>query len=141
MSPRRSWLVDFDGFHLGDADTGVTGIARTFQPGLDVLKRAAAQQKKFVICHESTFWDGSNPIQVMTGDPVHEAKIQFAKEHRMVVWRIHDHWPRVEPEPVFMGLARKLGLTPYYDFTLVAGALLDSRNAVGGGSPAHSGRS
>src|ERR1700744_2794793 len=65
----------FDGYHLGDPNTRVTGIATTFQPGLDVLQRAAAQQKNFVICHESTFWDGFDPIQVMTSDPVHEAKI------------------------------------------------------------------
>jgi putative NIF3 family GTP cyclohydrolase 1 type 2 len=105
----------FDGFHLGDPETTVTGIATTFQPGLDVLQRAATQQKNFVICHESTFWDGFDPIQVMTGDPVHKAKIQFAREHRMVVWRIHDHWHRIKPDPIFMGLARKLEWTPYYD--------------------------
>jgi putative NIF3 family GTP cyclohydrolase 1 type 2 len=105
----------FDGYHLGDPNARVTGIATTFQPSLDVLQRAVAQQKNFVICHESTFWDGFDPIQVMTTDPVHEAKIQFAKEHRMVVWRIHDHWHRIKPDPIFMGLARKLDWIPYYD--------------------------
>jgi putative NIF3 family GTP cyclohydrolase 1 type 2 len=107
----------FDGFHLGDPDTTLTGIATTFQPGLDVLKRAAAKQKNLVICHESTFWDGFDPIQVMTDDPVHEAKVQFAKENRMVVWRIHDHWHRRKPDPIFMALARKLEWTSYYDVT------------------------
>jgi putative NIF3 family GTP cyclohydrolase 1 type 2 len=107
----------FDGFHLGDPDTALTGIATTFQPGLDVLKRAAAKQKNLVICHESTFWDGFDPIQVMTDDPVHKAKIQFARENRMVVWRIHDHWHRIKPDPIFMGLARKLAWTSYYDLT------------------------
>jgi putative NIF3 family GTP cyclohydrolase 1 type 2 len=105
----------FDGFHLGDPTAPVTGIATTFQPSLDVLQRAAAQQKNFVICHESTFWDGFDPVQVMSGDPVHEAKIEFAREHRMVVWRIHDHWHRIKPDPIFMGLARKLDWVPYYD--------------------------
>jgi putative NIF3 family GTP cyclohydrolase 1 type 2 len=107
----------FDGFHLGDPETPLTGIATTFQPGLDVLQRAAAKKKHLVICHESTFWDGFDPPQVMVDDPVHQAKIQFAKDNNMVVWRIHDHWHRVKPDPIFMGLARKLGWTSYYDLT------------------------
>jgi putative NIF3 family GTP cyclohydrolase 1 type 2 len=107
----------FDGFHLGDPQTTLTGIATTFQPGFDVLERAAAKKKNFVICHESTFWDGFDPPQVMVDDPVHQAKIRFAREHDMVVWRIHDHWHRVKPDPIFMGLARKLEWTSYYDLT------------------------
>jgi putative NIF3 family GTP cyclohydrolase 1 type 2 len=107
----------FDGFHLGDPQTTLTGIATTFQPGLDVLERAAAKKKNFVICHESTFWDGFDPPQVMMDDPVHQAKIRFAREHDMVVWRIHDHWHRVKPDPIFMGLARRLEWTSYYDLT------------------------
>jgi putative NIF3 family GTP cyclohydrolase 1 type 2 len=107
----------FDGFHLGDPHTALTGIATTFQPSLDVLKRAAAKQKNLVICHESTFWDGFDPVQVMTDDPVHQAKVQFARDNRMVVWRIHDHWHRVTPDPIFMGLARKLEWTSYYNLT------------------------
>src|SRR5580658_5448247 len=42
----------FDGFHLGDPKTPLIGIATTFQPGLDVLQRAAAKKKNLVICHE-----------------------------------------------------------------------------------------
>jgi putative NIF3 family GTP cyclohydrolase 1 type 2 len=107
----------FDGFHLGDPETPLTGIATTFQPGLDVLQRAAAKNKNFVICHESTFWDGFDPPQVMVDDAVHRAKIRFARENGIVVWRIHDHWHRIKPDPIFTGLARKLEWTSYYDIS------------------------
>jgi putative NIF3 family GTP cyclohydrolase 1 type 2 len=50
---------NFDGFHLGDPETRVTGIATAFQPTFSVLRRAAAAGKNFVVCHESTYWDGS----------------------------------------------------------------------------------
>jgi hypothetical protein len=33
----------------------------------------------------------------------------------MAVWRIHDHWHRRKPDPIFIGLARKLGWAEYYD--------------------------
>lgn len=107
----------FDGFHLGDPNSPLNGIAVTFQATLDVLKRAASQNKNFVISHESTFWDGFDPVEAVKNDPVYKAKVQFAKQNRMVVWRIHDHWHRRRPDPIFMGLARKLEWTSYYDST------------------------
>jgi putative NIF3 family GTP cyclohydrolase 1 type 2 len=104
----------FDMFHLGDPNIKVNGIAVTFQPTFGVLKRALAAKKNFVISHESTFWDGFDPFQVMLHDPVCQAKIRFAEQNRMAVWRIHDHWHRHRPEPIFNGLAKKLGWSKNY---------------------------
>jgi putative NIF3 family GTP cyclohydrolase 1 type 2 len=104
----------FDGFHLGDPGIAVTGVAVTFEPTLDVLQRAHAAKKNFVISHESTFWDGFDPVEVMLHDPVCQAKIRFAEQNKMAVWRIHDHWHRHRPDPIFVGLARKLEWTSFY---------------------------
>jgi putative NIF3 family GTP cyclohydrolase 1 type 2 len=100
---------NFDMFHLGDPNITVTGIAVSFQATFDVLKRAAAAGKNFVISHECTFWDGFDPIAVMQNNPVCQAKIRFAEQHKMAVWRIHDHWHRRRPDPIFGALALKLG--------------------------------
>jgi hypothetical protein len=108
----------FDGFHIGDPDTPVVGIATTFQPTLDVLKRSSARSKNFVVCHESSFWDGFDPIEAMEHDSIFQAKVEFAKKNNMVVWRIHDHWHRRKPDPIFMGLARKLEWDSYYEPTI-----------------------
>jgi putative NIF3 family GTP cyclohydrolase 1 type 2 len=105
----------FDGFHLGDPGTVVTGIATTFQPTLNVLQRAAAANRNFVVCHESTYWDGFDPVESLRSDPVCQAKIRFGEQHKMIVWRIHDHWHRRKPDPIFLGLAKKLGWEKYYD--------------------------
>jgi putative NIF3 family GTP cyclohydrolase 1 type 2 len=105
----------FDGFHLGDPNTIVTGIATTFQPTFRVLQQASKAGKNLVICHESTFWDGFDPIEAVRNDPVSQAKIRFGEEHKMAVWRIHDHWHRKRPDPIFTGLARKLDWAQYYD--------------------------
>jgi putative NIF3 family GTP cyclohydrolase 1 type 2 len=104
----------FDGFHLGDPNIPVVGVATTFQPTFHVLQRALAAKKNFVIAHESTFWDGFDPVEVMLHDPVCQAKIQFAERNHMAVWRIHDHWHRRKPDPMFSGLADKLEWTEYY---------------------------
>lgn len=101
----------FDGFHLGEPNIAVTGVAVTFQATFDVLQRAASTGKNFVVSHECTFWDGFDPVEVMQDDPVCQAKIRFAREHKMAAWRIHDHWHRRRPDPVFSAIARKLGWT------------------------------
>ncbi|HWC00133.1 MAG TPA: Nif3-like dinuclear metal center hexameric protein, partial [Bryobacteraceae bacterium] len=103
----------FDRFHLGDPETPVTGITTTFQATLDVLQRAAVARKN-LISHESTYWDGFDPVEAMQHDPVCQAKIRFGEQHQMVVWRIHDHWHRRKPDPIFVGLAHKLGWSSYY---------------------------
>ncbi|MGA2114395.1 MAG: Nif3-like dinuclear metal center hexameric protein [Bryobacteraceae bacterium] len=107
---------NFDGFHLGDPNIPVIGVATTFQSTFRVLQRALAAKKNFVITHESTFWDGFDPVEVMLNDPVCQAKIRFAAQHHMAVWRIHDHWHRRTPDPIFAGLARKLEWADYYRF-------------------------
>ena len=103
----------FDGFHLGDPNTPLTGIAVAFQSTFSVLQRASAAKKNFVISHECTFWDGFDPVEVMRHDPVCQAKIRFAEQNKLVVWRIHDHWHRRRPDPIFLALARKLGWDSY----------------------------
>jgi putative NIF3 family GTP cyclohydrolase 1 type 2 len=99
---------------MGDPNLKLTGVATCFQPTFDVLQRAAAAKRNFVISHECSFWDGFDPVEVMRDDPVFQAKNRFVEEHRMAVWRIHDHWHRLRPDPIFRGLARKLGWSDYY---------------------------
>jgi hypothetical protein len=74
---------NFDRFHLGDPDIPVVGVATTFQPNLRVLQRALAARKNFVIAHESTFWDGFDPVEAFLPDPVCRAKIRFAEQNHM----------------------------------------------------------
>jgi putative NIF3 family GTP cyclohydrolase 1 type 2 len=111
-----SWRPSFfDGFHIGDPTIALTGIATCFQPTFRVLQQAAAANRNFVIAHESSFWDGFDPVAVMRNDPVFQAKVRFADRHKMAVWRIHDHWHRRRPDPIFRGLARKLDWLAYYN--------------------------
>ena len=55
----------FDGFKIGDPQVPLTGIATCFQPTFSVLRRAAAAGMNFVISHESAFWDGFDPVEVV----------------------------------------------------------------------------
>ena len=102
-----------DTFKAGDADTPVTGIATTFTATFDVLKRAAASGRNFIITHEPTFYHHTEDTAGIEGDAVLEAKRAFIKEHGLIVWRFHDHWHRHQPDGIVQGMTEKFGWQEY----------------------------
>jgi putative NIF3 family GTP cyclohydrolase 1 type 2 len=104
-----------DTFKCGDPDTLVTGIATTFMATLDVLQRAHAAGRNFVITHEPTFWHDPEPIPEMADDPITRFKVDFVEKNRMVVWRQHDQMHSVRPDPIFVGWDKALGWAEYRD--------------------------
>jgi putative NIF3 family GTP cyclohydrolase 1 type 2 len=107
--PWRTQSVDT--FKAGKPDTAITGIAVTMMATLDVLERAAASGKNFVITHEPTFYNHlDNPAALEKGsDAVLAGKQAFIEEHHMVVWRFHDHWHAMKPDGILVGMTRALG--------------------------------
>ena len=106
-----------DTVKAGDPDTPVTGIATTMMATFDVLRRAAAEGKNFVITHEPTFYSHQDKTDVLAqeNDPVWAEKEKFIREHHMVVWRFHDHWHRRKPDGIMTGVLQALGWQSYYN--------------------------
>ena len=100
-----------DTFKAGDPNTVVTGVAVTMMATLDVLQRAAAEGKNFVITHEPTFYSHLDGVADLKkdNDPVLAAKEAFIREHHMVVWHFHDHWHMRHPDGIQIGMERALG--------------------------------
>ena len=98
-----------DTFKAGNPDTRVKGIATTFMATLDVLQRAAAAGKNFVITHEPTFWNHLDATQDFTADSLYQHKLNFIQQHEMIVWRFHDHIHARKPDTVFLGLVKRMG--------------------------------
>ena len=129
-----------DTFKMGNPDTPVTGIATTFMATLDVLERAAASGKNFVISHEPTFYTHLDHTDAFANDPVFLAKEAFIEKHGMVVWRFHDHWHMRKPDGVLVGVTDALGWKkfqtkvnePYYVLpeTTVAGLAASIRDRM-----------
>ncbi len=117
------WRKDtVDTIKSGDPSTRVTGIATTMFATFDVLKRAAAEGKNLVIAHEPTFYSHQDRTEglVDAKDPVYLEKERFIKEHKMVVFRFHDHWHMRRPDGVMEGMAKKLGWRKYQDASMPA---------------------
>jgi len=109
--PWRAQTVDT--IKIGSPDTPVKGIATTVMATFDVMQRAAADGKNFVITHEPTFYSHEDKIEDLTNDPVFKAKQAFIEKHSMVVFRFHDHWHAHRPDGVFTGMLEALDWEKY----------------------------
>src|SRR5262245_46202236 len=103
--PWREQTVDT--IKAGSPDTIVTGIATAMGATFDVLKRAAAAKRNFIVVHEPTFYSGAadeanarnNP-----SDPLVQQKRAYIENNRLVVWRFHDHWHAQRPDGIIRGM-------------------------------------
>lgn len=102
-----------DTFKAGDPNTPVAGIACCFMSTLDVIQRAQALGLNFVISHEPTFWTDPDLIEPIKNESLYREKLAFIEKNKMVVWRIHDHWHRMVPDPMEHGTERLLGWQDY----------------------------
>src|ERR1035437_9779062 len=100
-------------FKAGDPETPVTGIATSFMATLDVLQRASAAGKNLIISHEPTFYSHLDETKDLTADPIYRIKQDFIAQHKLVVWRFHDHWHARKPDAVYTALAQLLGWEKY----------------------------
>lgn len=118
--PWREQTVDT--FKAGDPDTPVTGIATTMMATFEVLQKAAASGENLIITHEPTFYshlDGTDTFR-KEDDPVWAEKEKFIREHKLVVWRFHDHWHMRRPDGILEGMTHALGWEKYQSAELPA---------------------
>jgi putative NIF3 family GTP cyclohydrolase 1 type 2 len=113
--PWRAETVDT--IKAGDPETPVTGIATTMMATFDVLRRAAAEGKNLVITHEPTFYSHLDKTDTFEreNDAVWADKIKFIRDHKMVVWRFHDHWHMRRPDGIMEGVLQQLGWQKFYN--------------------------
>jgi putative NIF3 family GTP cyclohydrolase 1 type 2 len=92
----------------GDASQACTGVVTTFLGTLEVLRQAKALGANLVISHEPVFYSHQDKTDWLAGDRVYEAKRRFIEESRLAVWRAHDTWHTLKPDPVTTGLLAQL---------------------------------
>ncbi|MGA2182695.1 MAG: Nif3-like dinuclear metal center hexameric protein [Bryobacteraceae bacterium] len=105
--PWRAQTVD--NVIAGNPDTPVRGIATTMMATLDVLQRAATAGHNLVITHEPTFYLHQDETATLANNPVYKFKLDFIRQHDMVIFRFHDHWHAHHPDGIALGMSRDLG--------------------------------
>jgi putative NIF3 family GTP cyclohydrolase 1 type 2 len=107
-----------DTFKAGNPEGEVKGIAVTMMATFDVLQRAAAAGQNLIITHEPTFYnhlDKPGELEQKENDPVLAAKRAFIQEHKLVIWRFHDHWHRMKPDGIEAGMVHALAWEKFQD--------------------------
>ncbi|HEX2950467.1 MAG TPA: Nif3-like dinuclear metal center hexameric protein, partial [Armatimonadota bacterium] len=87
----------------------VTGVGTTFLLTVAVIERAITQGINFIITHEPTFYNHRDETEWLHDDPCYQAKRRLLDEHHIAVWRFHDGLHALQPDPIFVGLAKRLG--------------------------------
>jgi putative NIF3 family GTP cyclohydrolase 1 type 2 len=117
------WKPDtVDAIKAGDTATPVTGIVTTSLATVAVLQRALKAGANLVVTSGPTFYSRSDSRTPPAGrgatdpppsDPVFSAKNELIEKHRLVIFRLRDHWRARKPDPVVHGLGTALGWSKY----------------------------
>ena len=103
-----------DVFNAGTPDARVTGIATTFTPTLDVLRRAAKAAKNMIVTREPPFYGHGDTAKYLSKDATYTFKQDFIAKNNFVIWRFYDNWQARRVDGQLRGLAMALGWDKYY---------------------------
>jgi putative NIF3 family GTP cyclohydrolase 1 type 2 len=104
------WMADtVDKIVAGSPGTPVKGIATTMMATIDVLQRAAASGKNMIVTHEPTFYSHRDTTDALTQDATYRFKRELIAKNQIAIFRFHDHWHRMSPDGIAVGMARELG--------------------------------
>ena len=98
-----------DTFKTGNPDDAVTGIAVCMFADMETLRKAVASNCNLIIVHEPTFYNHLDKTDFLKIDPVYDKKITYINEHKLIIFRFHDHWHRTVPDGIYVGMVDKLG--------------------------------
>ncbi len=111
----------WEGFCAGNTHSPVRGVVVCYAPTLDVLRRAAAEGRTFIVTREHPFYmHGGLNYPYETGgleaalkdDPVVQAKKEIITANKMMIYRMSTAWDNFRPQAQSTALAHAMGLTP-----------------------------
>jgi putative NIF3 family GTP cyclohydrolase 1 type 2 len=106
------WAAEtVDTFKAGNPQDVVTGIAVCMFADMKVLKMAVAEKCNLIIAHEPVFYSHLDGTKSLENDPVFQEKIKYISDHKLIIWRFHDHIHRTKPDGIYIGMVEKLEWT------------------------------
>ena len=102
-----------DHLMIGDANMEITGIVTTFMATVDVINKAIELGANMIITHEPTWFTGNDKEDWLANDPVYLEKKKILKEHKIAVWRFHDHMHAGTEDGIYRGFDEEFGWASY----------------------------
>ena len=97
-----------DVFKAGNPDTEIKGIAVCMFADMRTLQKAVEMNCNFIITHEPIFYNHLDETEAYANDPVYKEKRKFIEDHKLVVFRFHDHIHMTQPDGIYAGMIEKL---------------------------------
>ncbi|WP_341282260.1 Nif3-like dinuclear metal center hexameric protein [Paenibacillus sp. FSL H8-0537] len=94
---------------FGQEHTVVKGIVTAFSASQFIIERASALGANLIVSHEGIFYSHHKAGDWHRNDAVVEAKAAAIEQADVGIFRFHDYMHRYQPDPVMIGLLRKLG--------------------------------
>ena len=102
------------------ATDAVTGIAVSWTPTMEVLRRAVAMHMNLILSMEPPYWNGkaiegrpAGPEQ-LEPDPTYRMKKAYLEQNRLTVLDVRDGWTALPEDGQLRGLSRALGWDARY---------------------------
>ena len=92
-----------DHIMTGSADMEVTKIVTTFMATVDVINEAIKIGANFIITHEPTWFTGKDDTKWVEQDPVYLEKKKLIEDHKITIWRFHDHMHMGKEDGIYRG--------------------------------------
>lgn len=93
----------------GDPNTPVRAAAVSFSASIDAIEQAVESGANLLITHEGIYYGHHHDPRRHEDDPVVQAKRELIARSGIAVYRNHDHWHRIEPDGIMLGLVGAMG--------------------------------
>ena len=113
-----------DTLKLGDPDRACTGIVTTFMATVPVIEETARRGANLIVTHEPTFYNHRDETDFLADDPVYAGKLALLERHGIAVFRFHDGYHRLSPDPMFEAFVRSMGWTAYAEASEIENAVV-----------------
>ena len=113
-----------DEYKSGFEDEECTGVISALVPTMEVLEKTVELGCNLLVVHEPIYYQTPDFSEWKGNfdNSVQKEKEKYIWEHRITVWRDHDHMHMHQPDSIFAGVMKYLGWEPYLNIKL-SGAL------------------
>ena len=109
-----------DEYKSGFEEEECTGVVSALVPTMEMLKKTVELGCNLLVVHEPIYyqtpdfpeWRGNFENRVQ------KEKEEYIQEHRLTVWRDHDHMHMHQPDSIFAGVMKYLGWESYFNTQL-----------------------
>ena len=100
-----------DDYKSGDPEMECTGVVTALTPNIAVIRKAIELNVNLIVVHEPTYYtsqDGPGWFEDFDNE-IYVEKHKLLEQHKICIWRDHDHMHANDPDSIFTGVLKYMG--------------------------------